>query len=108
MSTPYTYEEFDALSLKQYVELIEMKSRLILPYCLIGLPLSEAREKMADWQEHYGYHRDSVVIHDVRGNCGFLGDMQIRHLYCTTDENNIITDLWHPEELRDIKQYKKP
>jgi|APCry1669189733_1035249.scaffolds.fasta_scaffold93497_1 hypothetical protein len=108
MSKPYTHEEYDALSLKQHIELAQIKSRLIPPYCFIGQPLSEAREKMADWKEHYGHHRDSVVIHDVAGNCGFFGDMRIQHWYCTTDENNIITDLWNAQELRDIEQYKKP
>ena len=93
MSKPYTHEDIVLMSTERYLELVEMKSRFLHPYCLIGLPLSEARKKMADWVEHYGYSRDSVKIL-VAGKDEYFGDTHIDYWYCTVDENNIMTDVW--------------
>ena len=46
---PYTREEINAMHYKQVIELTEAKSPRLHPYCLIGLPLCEVREKMREW-----------------------------------------------------------
>jgi len=46
---PYTLEELDEMSIELYIELVEIKSPRLYPYCLIGLPLSEARKKMSEY-----------------------------------------------------------
>ena len=45
---PYTREEIYAMHYKQVIELTDAKSPRLHPYCLIGLPITEVREKMRE------------------------------------------------------------
>jgi len=95
---PYTHEELRAMSFDLLMEIQEKKSPRLYPYCLIGLPLSEAREKMAEW--HKG--RDVEIL--IAGKELCFGDMRVSSWFCKIDENNIMTDVWPSYE--DLPAYK--
>jgi len=107
MSTPYTHEEVDELFDKMLVSALkggeyiyEIDEKRLHPYCLIGLPLSEARKKMEEWAEYNnpGGGRNVEIL--VAGKQICFGQMWKTSYFCNIDENNIMTDVWPVTEKR--------
>ena len=84
---PYAREEINAMHYKQVIELTEAKSPRLHPYCLIGLPLCEVREKMREW---FKGRRIEIL---VEGKQASFGDTRVLTWFCKVDENNIMTDI---------------
>ena len=92
---PYTLEELDEMSIELYIELVEIKSPRLYPYCLIGLPLSEARKKMS---EYFGEGARVEIL--IAGKQICLMDIRVVSWFCTIDENNIMTDVWSANQRK--------
>ena len=86
---PYTREEINAMPDKLLIELYKTESHRFHPYCLIGLPISEVREKMTEWFKGRG--RIEILI---AGKQASFGDTRVLTWFCNVDENNIMTEIW--------------
>ena len=86
---PYTREELDAMPDKLVIELYKTKSPRLHPFCLIGLPISEVREKMREWFK--GRCQTEILI---AGKEASFGDTRVLTWFCNVDENNIMIDIW--------------
>ena len=85
---PYTREEIYAMHYKQVIELSKAKSPRLHPFCLIGLPITEVREKMREWFK--GRCQTEIII---AGKEASFGDTRVLTWFCKVDENNIMTDI---------------
>jgi hypothetical protein len=77
-ASPYTKEELNTMSDKEFVELFKNKSPPLHPWCLIGKPLSDVRKTMTEWNKH------SCIL--VSGLDGCFMDMRINYYYCDVDK----------------------
>jgi hypothetical protein len=86
---PFTHEELESFTNEQINELLKSKSPRLYPYCLIGLPLDEARIKLSDWWKG---RCDNVELL-VSGKEMDMGYFHKMTWFCCVDENNIITNI---------------
>ena len=82
-----TKEEMNALPVATLIELFRMKSPRLHPFCLIGLPIDEARERMRVWTDNSPWVHLLVAGKDVA-----TMDPRETHWFCKLDENGCIVD----------------
>lgn len=87
MEAPYTKEELRAMSDNELLSLPHKCPRLH-PYCLIGLHIDEARNRMDEWCKQMGI--TALMMTDGEG-C--LMDPRVSYWYCKVDEKSIMTDV---------------
>ena len=88
MTTPYTREEINLMTIELLLELDKKKSPRVYPYCLIGQLIHGARKQMKEWS------KTSVEIL-ISGKDACAMDFNTNYYYCNIDENNIITEIWN-------------
>jgi hypothetical protein len=87
MEAPYTKEEFTTMSVKELLSLPKKCTRLH-PYCLIGLHIDDARNRMKEWCKNIGNRAVMLTSGQI---C--LMDIDTNYYYCELNENSIMTDV---------------
>lgn len=87
MEAPYTIEELRSMTPKEFLALPKKCPRLH-PYCLIGLHIDDARNRMKEWTKYIG-NRVEMLSTDQ----GCLLDINTTYYICEVDENSIMTDV---------------
>lgn len=87
MEAPYTKEELRAMSVQELLALPKKCPRLH-PYCLIGLHIDDARNRMKEWCKNIGNRAEMLT-----SGQGCLMDINITYYYCDIDEKGIMTDV---------------
>ncbi len=81
---PFTKEELKNISDDDIIRLFNEKSKRLYPFCLIGLDLDEARQKMKEYNEYVEILTDGDAC---------IMDTRISYYIAKIDNNKIITDL---------------
>ena len=87
MEAPYTKEELISMTVKEILALPKKCPRLH-PYCLIGLHIDDARNRMKEWCKTMGI---KAVL--LTSGQGCLGDINTSYYYYELDEKDIMTDV---------------
>lgn len=82
---PYTHDQLAALSDKQLLELYDQQSPRLYPFCLIGMPLEDARRQYQQWA------RCKVSLL-VSGRDASLMDMRTCEHWCVVDGKDRIVE----------------
>jgi hypothetical protein len=84
MSTPFTHEELDNMPYKTIIELANAESPRLHPYCLIGLPFPEFKDKLQKWYKGRGQ------VEILKSGDASYGDIRVMTWFCDVDQNNIV------------------